>query len=91
MNRTDELGAAAVYVAAQGLVLCHKATQPNSEMASRLREAVDQARKSAGLPALPAVAVAVAAVPGRAAAAGPAVASIATGTCPSWHCTSCCC
>ena len=45
-----------------------KATQPNSEMASRLREAVDQAHKSAGLPAMPAVAVAVAAGPGPAAA-----------------------
>lgn len=30
-----------------------KATQPDSEMASRLREAVDEARKRAGLPALP--------------------------------------
>ena len=30
-----------------------KATQPDSEMASRLREAVDEARKSAGLAALP--------------------------------------
>ena len=52
-----------------------KATQPNSEMASRLREAVDQARKSAGLPALPAVAVALAATAGPAVAAGPAVVS----------------
>ena len=52
-----------------------KATQPNSEMASRLREAVDQAHKSAGLPAMPAVAVAVAAGPGPAAAARAAVAS----------------
>lgn len=30
-----------------------KATQPGSEMANRLREAVDDARQSAGLPALP--------------------------------------
>ncbi len=30
-----------------------KATQPGTEMASRLREAVDEARNSAGLPALP--------------------------------------
>ena len=30
-----------------------KATQPGSEMASRLREAVEEARKSAGLPMLP--------------------------------------
>jgi len=37
-----------------------KATQPGSEMASRLQEAVDEARKSAGLPALPIVATAVA-------------------------------
>ena len=50
-----------------------KATQPNSEMASRLREAVDQARKSAGLPMASATAAAnVAAASLPAAPAGPA-------------------
>jgi len=40
-------------LAAQHWERALQATQPHSEMASRLREAVDQARKSAGLPALP--------------------------------------
>ena len=48
-----------------------KATPSGSDMANRLRLAVDEARKSAGLPALPALSVAAVAV---AAATGPAVA-----------------
>jgi cytochrome c-type biogenesis protein CcmH len=53
-----------------------KATQPGSEMASRLREAVDEARKSAGLPALPGDAAALATA---AAAAAPPASGSAPG------------
>lgn len=52
-----------------------KATQPGSEMAVRLREAIDEARKNAGLPALPAVASPGVTAPGPTAAAGPAATS----------------
>ena len=41
-----------------------KATQPGSEMAARLREAVDEARKSAGLAALPPASATAAATAG---------------------------
>jgi cytochrome c-type biogenesis protein CcmH len=52
-----------------------KATQPGSEMAARLREAVDEARKSAGLPVLPADAATVAARGSTAPAAAAVVSS----------------
>ena len=54
-------------------------TEPGSEMASRLRGGIDEARQRAGLPALPALAAAPAATPGVAAAAQPAAAASATG------------
>ena len=54
-------------------------TEPGSEMASRLRGGIDEARQRAGLPALPALAAAPAAAPGVAAAAQPAAAASATG------------
>ena len=59
-------------LAAQQWERALKATQPNSEMASRLREAVDEARKSAGLPVLPLASATAAA----AAAANVAAASL---------------
>lgn len=61
--------------AARHWELALKATQPGSEMASRLHEAVDEARQRAGLPALTVGAVAsaaLAAAPGSAAGPGPA-------------------
>ena len=61
-------------LAAQQWERALKATQPNSEMASRLREAVDQARKSAGLPVLP---------PASATAAATATANVAAATRPA--------
>ena len=51
-------------------------TEPGSEMASRLRAGIDEARQRAGLPALPALA---AAAPGLAAASQPSAAASTNG------------
>jgi cytochrome c-type biogenesis protein CcmH len=64
-----------------------KATQPGSEMAARLREAVDEARKSAGLPALPPATVTAVAAAGAqrsdGVAAAPAAAASAASAGPA--------
>ena len=63
-------------LAAQQWERALKATQPHSEMASRLREAVDQARKSAGLPVLPLASATAAATAAANVAANVAAASL---------------
>ncbi len=54
-------------------------TEPGSEMASRLRSGIDDARQRAGLPALPALAAAPAATPSMAAAPAASPAASAAG------------
>ena len=54
-------------------------TEPGSEMASRLRSGIDEARQRAGLPALPALAAAPPATPGVAAAPAASTAASAAG------------
>ena len=72
-DRGDAAGAARHWEHALAKV------EPGSDMAGRLRSAVDEARKRAGLPALPAAAQAVAATANPAVPAAP----VAVGTAPA--------